>query len=218
MDIVDRALNVSGRSLARDVVPGGVILYPESGDLDHFVGDTADFTIDDSTPVLFNDLSLKQTTKADNETVAIGSNTGLRNYPKAGQTVSGYVYSNDGQTAPQFYWGVQTPTDLSSSGSHYSWFLDFRDGSQRIVIRVDGATQSNSTISVTPETWYEVKLEWGTDGTIVVSVYEVNQNDGGRQSFLQSTTHTDSSYTNGGIGFADAAGEGLPIFDSFTIV
>jgi hypothetical protein len=159
VDIVDRALNVSGRSLVRDIVPEGVILYPEPGDLDHFVGDTADFTIDDSTPVWFGDLSLKQTTQADENNVAIGSDTGLRNYPEAGQTVSGYVYSTDGQTAPQFHWGVQTPDDLSGSGSHYSWFLDFRDSSQRIVIRVDGTSQSDSTISVASETWYEVELE-----------------------------------------------------------
>lgn len=194
-----------------------MILYPESGDLDHFVGDAADFTIDDSAPVLFGDLSLKQTTQADENSVAIGSDTGLRNYPEAGQTVSGYVYSADGQTAPQFHWGVQTPDDLSGSGSHYSWFLDFRDSSQRIVLRVNCESQSNSSLSLSTESWYEVELEWGIDGTMIISVYEVDQTDGSRQSFFQSTTYTDSSYTSGGIGFSDAGGTALPRFDFFTI-
>lgn len=49
------------------------------------------------------------------------------------------------------------------------------------------------------------------------SVYEVYQTDDGRQSFLESTTHTDSSYTSGGIGFSDAGGTALPRFNSFAI-
>ncbi|WP_158307749.1 hypothetical protein [Haloquadratum walsbyi] len=49
------------------------------------------------------------------------------------------------------------------------------------------------------------------------SVYEVDQTDDGRQSFLESTTHTDLLYTSGGIGFSDAGGTALPRFNSFAI-
>ena len=196
-------------SVDRDDIPDSVVL-PEADDLTHFDGDTGAFEINDDSPVIYtdeNDLSLKQTSAQS----IIYSTSGLETYPEAGETISCYIYEDDDGPAPLAIFGLQ---DSDS-------FYGFGPVQDRIVIKKDGITGRDETVSESADTnveeWFDYELEWGTDGGLDLTAYEVDQETGERLSEVGSASVNDSDYDDGGVGFAGASSSGLATWDYYRV-
>jgi hypothetical protein len=116
---------------------------------------------------------------------------GLRHYPSAGDTFSTYFMPTGGTDNLNFTWGVQSHTDRyyvkvePSSGGMY--LFKYKDG--------DGISLDSASVSMSQDTWYWIEVNWGTDGTHTVELYDIEDN------VLATVTGSDSEWTDGGIGF-----------------
>jgi len=69
----------------------------------------------------------------------------------------------------------------------------------------------SSPVSATINTWYDIQIEWGSDNTHIATLYD----DSGTS--LGSVSGTDSTYTDGGIGYRVGFG-GHGYFDHYRMV
>jgi hypothetical protein len=94
-----------------------------------------------------------------------------------------------------FFFGVQSETGLSSL-SGYEVRTNPSGGDFQLVRRDDGSSTTLDTGgSSSSNTWYRSVIEWETDGTINVNVYDTSGNQ------VASLSATDHTYTSGGIGY-----------------
>jgi hypothetical protein len=111
---------------------------------------------------------------------------------------------------PCTLFGVQSPGTLSQN---YAVCLE-QFGIDRISLsrNVENNDVSGTVLASTSVTystgWYEVEIDWRTNNTINVSLYNVSGN------LVATTSATDSTYTSGGYGFAFWFHHGA--WDSFT--
>lgn len=90
---------------------------------------------------------------------------------------------------------------LQNSGDHYEVRLLWDTGEVQLYSRSGGSQSfiSSSNIGLdteNPDEWYEVQIDWGTDDSITVEVFDSNGNSVGTHS------DTDTTYTTaGGFGF-----------------
>jgi len=184
-------------------IPDGVLL-PESDDLDNFDGDVEDYDINDDSPVIYteqNNLSLKQ---SDEGEVSIESTSGLNRYPERGEKFAYYFQGTSGDPDAVFKFGLQ------DSSNFYSVML--RLGSDSLRIRKDGDNEDIESVSVSFDTWYDIEVEWESNGDITVRLFDVDQS-GNRESEIGSVSTTDSEYESGGIGFESISDTGLARYD-----
>lgn len=116
---------------------------------------------------------------------------GLENYPSAGDTISAYFMPTGGADNLNFSWGVQSQIDKyytkiePSSGKMH--LFKYKDD--------EGTYLDGESVSLSQDTWYWIEVNWGTDGTHTVELYDI------KGDVLATVTGTDSEWTNGGIGF-----------------
>ena len=196
-------------------IPDTVVL-PESDDLEHFEGDTGQYEINDDEPVIFtevNNLSVKNTSGSSEED-RIVSFSGLDNYPEQGDTFSCFLREDGSQPLAIMLFGVQN-YDFEFYGAGIadgvSEFRLFKDGLG------GGDTIASTSVSLSTEEWYDVEVEWETDGTITARLFEVDQSSGERQSQMESISATDTDYSNGGVGFAKGLSSGNATFDFYRL-
>jgi hypothetical protein len=133
-----------------------------------------------------------------------------------GQTVRVQQYvdtsSSGNDDEPCVLFGVQ------GAGSNYGVCLDqYPDlNGNKVALVKDVTANDNSgttlaTTSATYETgWYEVIIDWKSDNTIDVTVYDESSN-----SVFATLSATDSTYTSGGVGFSFWAQHGG--WDRYTV-
>lgn len=128
------------------------------------------------------------------------------------RTESGGIYRTGSQTAQgmtiRFLQRVValsedepcTKFGLQSASANYAVCLDELGGAVRIVKDVTDRDDSGSLLASTDVTWatgwYEVQVDWLTDNSINVNVYDTSG------SLFASVNTTNSSYTSGGMGFS----------------
>ncbi len=96
--------------------------------------------------------------------------------------------------------GVQSP---GSNNNNYAICLEQVAGTDRMSIAENvqssdsdgtGVVLASTTVAYSPG-WYEVEIRWGTNNTILATLYDSSD------VFVASTSVVDTSYTSGGIGF-----------------
>ena len=135
---------------------------------------------------------------------------GLEDYPEAGDTFKCYVKAMGGADNFNLSWGVQGHSDRyyvkvkPSSGSMYLFKYKNNDGT---------VLDSTSGLSVSQDTWYYIEVVWNTDGTQTVELYDLDGNELGKCSGV------DTEWSTGGVGFDAYLGSGEAVhFDDYVIV
>jgi len=185
------------------------VVLPEEDDLSHFDGPTFAYDINSDTPVIFtdeNNLSLKLVSNENpggGDDVPIISTSGLDRYPEPGEKFACYI--NDiGDLVPYFYFGVQDESNYYAAGI-FPDINEFRLSKNGVG---GGDTIDTDSVSLSLDEWYDVEVEWETDGTITARCHEVDQSTGERESEIASASANDTDYTDGGVGFGHSSSAG----------
>lgn len=127
------------------------------------------------------------TSDGSSEVVNITSSAGLDNYPSRGGNLTTKVYFEEGGGDANIIFGQQ------ASDQFYAVEID--EENTRIRLLKNGFSSSLDTqgVSIPTNQWLRMKVEWGT--TVTGTLY----NTRGEQ--LATVSASDSSYSNGGIGF-----------------
>ena len=127
------------------------------------------------------------------------STSGLPNYPLAGSTIRYRVRVEAGSERMNVTYGVQSHTDR--------YYVQFDWGNGYVILwkykNGDGTTlASDTSISPTPDTWYQIKVDWRSDGTQIVTVFEEDGTlYGGVGTQLTQISGSDAEWLDGGIGY-----------------
>ena len=120
---------------------------------------------------------------------------GLPYYPSAGDSFSYWVMGSDGADRINCSYGVQ------DHANRYLVRVNFATDYLRLW-RLEGNTAytleaQSASPAIEEDTWYYVDVEWRTDGTHHVSLYDTDDTE------LAELTYTESSpkWTDGGIGY-----------------
>jgi hypothetical protein len=130
---------------------------------------------------------------------------GLDYYPSAGDSFSTWVRGTNGADRINITYGVQ------SHRNRYFARVNIKQGHIALYRYEDGdATKlADKGISLAEDTWYEVEINWQTDGTHALTLYD----DAG--SKLSHISGSDSTWRSGGIGYDAYLGDGGTVyFDS----
>ena len=193
------------------------VLKPEESDLDNFDGDTGDLEIV-SVDTLTQDNILRVDDEDNFRDGFAHSQSGLNRYPEAGEEFAWYS-KNDSESlcGMGVVFGIQDETANNyharprpGDGSNIQILKDASSGNI-------GTTLESEDAALDLQTYYESVVEWHEDGTITLSIYNVDQSDGERQDLIESVTATDSDYSNGGIGFTKADTAGRPVWTDIRV-
>jgi hypothetical protein len=199
-------ITVDGQSVFTAGPPPNIIdnfeetLYDDQGNTlsDIYNGDLSSFNRSTTTPVFEGSYSLK--INANNR--AIFSQSGLNAYPSQGDVYS--MRLQMGLGGHRVYYGVQSVAS-QDFGDFYRilvrpgddlFQLDLLDGGLKTGIG------SGSSANIGTNEWYELVINWQTDGTHTVTLN--NQNGTTNDSFSGS----DSTYSSGGIGWGSTSSGG----------
>ncbi|EMA37378.1 hypothetical protein C445_00776 [Halobiforma lacisalsi AJ5] len=136
---------------------------------------------------------------------------GLQNYPSPGDVYSVKTYT--GSSRPTICYGVD-----ANDNDHYGIFFKSADGVIRISRYDSGARTDivDTAASVNINTWYDVEIAWGSDGSHEITVYELDA-DGNRADQIFAEAIQDSTYptdgTDPGIGFYSENSDSSLVFD-----
>jgi hypothetical protein len=181
----------------------------EDNNISEYTGDTSLFTTV-TTPVFGGTYSLKPSNTGGKTTDGIFR---FDDTVAQGEIIRYMQYVNTTGGAgdePCTLFGVQSP---GTTNANYAVCLE-QFGTDRISLAkdVDNNDASGVVLATTTVTyatgWYEVEIDWQTDDSMAVSLY----NSAG--TLVATTTATDSSYTSGGYGYAFWFQNGA--WDSFT--
>ena len=197
-------------------IPDGVVLRPESDDLDHFSGDTGSWSINDEAPVFDDELSLKAD-EDDSSTLSMVSTSGLDNYPEIGKKHVFFVYYESN------YQMVSFGTD-NAPNENDGYGYDLRDGELELTRWDDGSRTTLETGASLPEDeWISLETlhESNGDWTLIareaddvgLSEYE-NGDEIDSLETTDDTYITDGEYDNQGIGFLQTNAE-VMVLDSW---
>ena len=190
------------------------VLVPQENDLNEFIANSGnpdtDFEINSDAPVIFtdiNNLSLKQTSDvSDTDDLYIHSTEGLEDYPEAGKKFAWFWRDESGEDPFSL-----TAFGVQDASNYYGVTLS--TANDEIRIHKDdpqgGAVLNSEPVTINSNQWYDVEVEWTTDGSITATVFSVNS-DSSRDSELQSVIANDTEYSDGGIGFGGSS-NGVPV-------
>lgn len=123
----------------------------------------------------------------------IRSTSGLLNYPSQGDLFDCRVLlTNVGSGATVVMFGVQ------DESNHYRINLDKNNGELRFVRNTPGSSRllAKDTVNYFTNIWYRVKVDWRTNGTIAVTLFD------NEDQWVGGVTVTDDTFEEGGIGFS----------------
>lgn len=134
----------------------------------------------------------------------MNSTSGLDDYPKNGDIFSVWVRATNNAASVNFTYGVQN--------DHNRYFIRVNFSGGNISLhRYEGGTDtvlaSDSAVSPSYDTWYEIKIEWCECAHSI----SLRDTQGNRVSHISAT---DTTWTDGGIGFdAFLSSGGTAYFD-----
>lgn len=180
----------------------------EDGDISEYQYDTGSFSVQ-NTVVKEGSLALR-IDNGTNQHISSFPGDGLPYYPEAGDTFRWWGRTSVSEHWILLYFGSQKGTggpDDRPDG--YATFLNFAN-SEFILRKRESNT--NYKLASTPfnyslDTWYDVEIQWGTDGTIVLRLLDSNGNE------LASVSATDTTFTSGGITWQTEAQAGPKYMD-----
>ena len=178
----------------------------EDGGITEYTGDTSNFSVSSTDPVLSGSNALHSN---DGDAGATITSSQLPT-PSAGDTFAGYLQADSGDGYPGMVFGYQDPDNF--------YAVEFGSGSNRLSIVKDGTGVpgdeiAGTDVEIAVEQWYDVEVAWKTNGTITATIYEVDQQTGVREQELASATATDTAYSSGEFGWLRASSSGAAAYD-----
>jgi len=163
----------------------------EDGDISEYTGDTGNYSAQTGGATSPQDGSYHLNGTSGTSSFMY-SESGLENYPSAGDTFQFWIYHGNKDDFTRTFWAVSGDKNTS-----YSIFLDRRNGGRTVALRKD----DNDVIASGPnrantDSWYRFRIIWGTNGDMTVQMYDSSGN-----KELEFTGNS-SAYTSGGIGFS----------------
>lgn len=171
----------------------------EDGDISEYSGDTGGFAVVDGSNTTPDPVSGQYMLEAQVGQIDITSLSGLDHYPVPGDTIEYWVWPGTSSSDIQdlvFKWAVQG-TSRGSDG--YQLTIDQAEGEDlRFDLRNGGASTLGTATDINFNTseWHKISIDWGTDNSFEISVYDADGNQKG-----STITATDSTFTSGGISF-----------------
>lgn len=183
----------------------------EDSDVSEYGGDTGNVSFTTSN-VQNGSVALELSNSNANQR-SISSTSGLDNYPSAGDTFRCWTrMGTNGQSKWEIMFATQSATAFSN---RYSIFLN-RDGSDFAIVKDDGSFSflSSATQTYSYSTYYEVEVDWSTNGDIKARLFDSSG------SKLNSVSTNDTTYSSGGIGFSQntPTGGDTTTFDYYRII
>lgn len=131
---------------------------------------------------------------------------GLEHYPAAGDVFSTWVRPTNNADRINITYGVQNHLN------RYFARVNPKQGRVALYRYEDGSATplADKSVSLSQDTWYEVQLEWKTDGTHVFTLL----NESGSQ--VSKISGTDSTWTAGGIGYDAYLSDGGTVYFDHT--
>lgn len=178
-----------------------IVTEPSSNDRTHFDidGFGTDFEITESSEPFIGEYMWESTdtNMGSSREKSLISMSGLENYIEQGDTFSYYtmeiISSNDNT-------GINTVFGAQDTNNWYGVLV--RKGDPLKIVKDDaGSELATGSTDLVDGQWYEVEAEWGDDGTINATVWEVDSN-GDRTAEIDSISATDTEYSSGGIGWS----------------
>lgn len=182
---------------------------------------TSDMTVVDQGKVPVGSqhgFKLLQSTRTDGKIGAATTTSGLPHYPSQGDTFKWRVKEvSESSIIIRHPFGLQSnvsPGVQNNPDEENGYHVRLRfDNDSLELAKQDGSFSvlaSDSSMTYSLSTWYEPEVDWATDGTITVTLYDLS----GTQ--LGQVSATDTTYTSGGIGFSsDDMGSGTETYWEF---
>ena len=131
---------------------------------------------------------------------------GLEEYPAAGDVFSTWVRGTNNADRINITYGVQNHLNryfarLNPEQGHVALYR-YEDGSSTRL--------TDKSVPLSQDTWYEVHIDWQSDGTHVFTLFD----DNGSQ--VSQISATDSTWTAGGIGYDAYLGDGGTVYIDHT--
>jgi len=145
---------------------------------------------------------------------------GLPNYPVAGDTFQTVIRSpSAGTTKLSAGYGLQNVgVSKPGFGGSEGYFvrLDFQTQNIEFLVNENGGsnTAKSQGVALSTNEFYRVSIDWGVGGLHTLELFDSTDTS------LATITHTDSTYTSGGIGFGMNDGFGrneTGHFDQYTL-
>ncbi|WP_101298391.1 hypothetical protein [Halegenticoccus soli] len=140
------------------------------------------------------------------------STSGLKPYPKAGDTFACWIRASGGADTLQFSYGVQSP------GDRYYVKLNYPNQAVQLY-RIQNAGSptrfgaANQGFTLAQDRWYGIVITWHRDGRQIVRLFDAQGNK------LTQFAGRDNTWKRGGIGYdAYLASGGSAYFDYVTII
>lgn len=176
---------------------------PQSDELSRFTNTVSDAVIDDTTAIadVTTGLSLRFNYDSNGSNTFVGDTSGINdNVIDDGDTVSCLI-RDEGGDDPAVVWYYGGDSDLYAAGIRTSGAT-----ANDLVIYEDGYGTSdevagNTDISVSTQTWYDLEIAVGSSKSVTVTLYEIDQTTGERQSSLGSAVHDHPDRGTAGNGF-----------------
>jgi hypothetical protein len=161
----------------------------EDGGISEYQGDTGQFTAQTNT-VFEGTYALKGDTGTNGGGRTIESTSGLDNYPTAGDEIEFYCYRTASGDNPGFSFAVEP--------GERRYNVEIFSGQISIKKFYGGSNEDlniNTNVTIPENEWLRCVVNWGSDGTITLTVYDANDNN------LGSVSATEKTFTEGGIGY-----------------
>lgn len=131
---------------------------------------------------------------------------GLEHYPAAGDVFSTWVRGTNNADRINITYGVQNHLN------RYFARVNPEQGRVALYRTEDGSSTllADKSVPLSQDTWYEVHIDWQTDGTHVFTLFD----DSGSQ--ISQISATDSTWTAGGIGYDAYLGDGGTVYIDHT--
>lgn len=210
--VVDTTSGVASTSAIPDSV---VEDFERTSPLDDYGGDTGSFSVQQTDVYEGDDALLGSSTGI------IASTSGLPSYPSQGEIFSARVAAAGGNDVSLGY-AAQSESG-SSSFSGYTLAVDFSSNNLTLR-RWDNGTPTTlsqvNTDSLSTDTWYEPRVEWGTDDSHICELSDtdgslVNEN---ATSVSNQISVTDGNYTSGGAAWRNGGAGSADVYGDYYIV
>ncbi len=174
----------------------------EDGDISEYGGDTGFFDVkhESNTSVSARNGSYVLSAQTDGSNwKAISSTAGLNTYPSPGDTFRVWVWhdtlTSEAANYIRIYFGTQSDTPEpdgyyltlgKASTAPANLEIEKRSGGRKSLV--------SGSASVSNSAWYELGVDWASDGTITASLYNTSGSE------LETISTTDTTFASGGVG------------------
>lgn len=173
----------------------------EDGDINEYSGDTGSFSVSSpNSPSAVEGSNVLESTASGQ----INSASGLDNYLSKGDSPAEiHIYLTSGSNDVEIFYGLENESS-SFPADVYRIRLDAGNGNLLLIERSGGSNNqldADTSVSFPTGEWLRLKIEWQSDDSHAVTLYDSNDNQVGNQLTATSTANSGS-----GVGYRESSG------------